>query len=119
MALPLVSAPTVRVYAGDTTPFGSFTFTLQDEPRDLTGWSFRSQWRRSPRAETALTLDVDTSGAAEGILAVSASATVTAQMGGPGVWDLEGTFVYEDERAVEVHTFVVGKTAWQADVTRE
>jgi len=104
--------PVVLVYAGDDATIGTYTFTENGTPMDLSAWTFRAEWRGSLTSSTAETLDVDTSLAATGTLVVSADAAVTRAMGANGYWDLEG------ELAGEIRTFVYGRTKYREDVTR-
>jgi len=112
MAEPLVVSTPVPVYAGDTTPFFSYTFANGGVPDDMSAWTWQAQWRLKPAAENFLTLDVDASLAATGVISISASAATTAQMTGSGVWDLQGT------RGDEVRTWLRGTTVFTRDVTR-
>lgn len=104
--------PIVVVYAGDDSTIGTYTFTENDAPMDLSTWTFRAQWRASLGAEAEQDLIVDDALAATGTLVVSATAAVTRAMGGNGYWDLEG------ELAGQIRTFVYGRTKYVEDVTR-
>jgi hypothetical protein len=108
-----VKVPIIRIYSGDTTDFRGYRF------KDGTGavinlaqWTFTAVWRRTPQTPAFLVLTVDDSEAAVGLVRVSASATITAQIKARGVWDLQATF-----NGV-VKTLVYGSTENISDVTR-
>lgn len=111
-SLPDIEIPTVEVYRGDDTSFNSYTFESAGVPQNLSAWVFTATWRDALRPEVAgVVLNVDVSAAASGKIAVSATGAMTAQMEGPGVWDLQGTY------NGETLTYVWGRTSWMADVT--
>ena len=106
--------PTEQVYAGDTWT-RVFTFTQNGAAVNLVsaGWTgWRAQWRPAAGAAASLTITVDASNAATGGLTLSLSSSQTEQMGGDGVWDLEGT------NGASTITVLRGQTTWTQDVTR-
>jgi hypothetical protein len=108
------TVPPVNVYAGDDVST-EYVFKENNDPLDLSDWTFTAQWRADVDASTALDLDVDDSDAAEGFVRVVISDETSAAMGQNGVWDLEGRRGNDGE---EVRTFLVGRTVWRKDVTR-
>lgn len=122
MATP-ITAPTVNVYRGDTTPFFSYTVAVRTDPEDplslvpvdlvAAGWSnWVAHWRRSTSSADFIAMVVDTSQASVGRISVKATSAQTEQMIGAGYWDLQAT------RPSEVRTFVKGQTTFEKDVTR-
>lgn len=105
--------PAVRVYAGDTTSFYGYTFKTGAVADDMSGWTFRAQWRRKDTDVEFLELIVDATQKNIGKVYVSASPATSTAMNGPGVWDLQGTSVLG-----VVETFVRGVTVLTKDVTR-
>ncbi len=109
------TAPLVKVLRGDTTDFYGYQFKTNGTPDDLSEWTWAATWR--PKAdspdEEALELTVDDSESNIGKVYVTGSAEVTAQMTGPGVWDLQRTHPTQG-----VKTPVSGSTALIKDVTR-
>lgn len=105
--------PDVEIYAGDTVQFPTYTFIDDaEDPRDLSAYTFTAKWRSNTAATDPLDLTVDATDKATGLIIVTASAAQTRTMGGPGVWDLQGTV------GAIVTTFVYGATTWVEDVTR-
>lgn len=103
----------VDVYAGDTLVFPTYTITDADDvPMNLSGWTFTAQWRHHPHAADAITLTVDTTDAASGVIGISATAAQTRAMKQSGVWDLEGVM------GGTVRTFLAGTTVYTQDVSR-
>lgn len=112
MAFP-APAPSVSVYRGDTTPFLSLQIKNADgTPKDISSSTWIATWRLSVEATTSLPLAIDISDSVIGWLVISASAAITAQMTGPGIWDLQETTIDGD-----IFTKVVGKTKFKEDVT--
>jgi hypothetical protein len=74
------------------------------------GWA--AQWRTAANADEAITLTVDATDAATGVLLISATSAQTRAMGANGVFDIQAS-------TPEVRTFVRGKTKWTLDVTRD
>lgn len=108
-----VKVPVIRIYSGDTTDFRGYRF------KDGTGavinlaqWTFTAVWRRTPQTPAFLILTVDATQAASGLIRVTASPAITAQIKARGVWDLQATF-----NGV-VKTLVYGNTEHISDVTR-
>lgn len=106
------TVPNVEVYAGDSVSFGTYRFLEDGVALNLSGYTFEASWRSEPSDATAVVLAVDSSGAASGVIVVSATAAQSRAMGRSGVWDLQGT------AGAEVRTFVFGRTSWVEDVTR-
>jgi hypothetical protein len=108
--------PVVAIYSGDTAIWPTYTFTDDSQqPRNLVaeGWgSWEAQWRPKADADTEITLVVDDSNAASGVIKISSGPVNTALMGGNGVWDLQAV------NGGTVKTWVRGKTKWTEDVTR-
>lgn len=114
MTLPNVpTAPPINVYAGDTLNFPEYVFEASnDVPVDLSAWTWRCMWRRYPTSAEEITLTVDDSDAATGVIRISATPEQTTAMGYAGVWDLEGT------SGDEIQTWLTGTTVYSLDVTR-
>lgn len=107
------SVPDVPIYAGDTVDFPPYTFQDEnDDPLDVSGYSWSAQWRAYPTAKTSIELAVDDTDAATGTVRVSASSEQTSSMTGNGVWDLQAI---DGDR---VTTWVRGVTVFTKDVTR-
>jgi hypothetical protein len=112
MANPFV-APPVTVYAGDTLIFPVYQICDSEEvPVDLSAWTWRAHWRKSPTSSDFIELNVDSSDSATGIFRLSATPEQTTAMNGDGVWDLEGT------QGLVVDTPLAGSTVFRKDVTR-
>lgn len=113
--MPTLIEP-VEIYAGDTAQWPTFTMKNSDlQPINLVaeGWTdWEAQWRPTIDSDSEMTLQVDTSRAQFGEIAITASATQTRTMGASGVWDLQA------KRGAEVKTWVRGKTKYTKDVTR-
>jgi len=109
-----------EIYAGDawsqSFEFGSLT-DPDDEGSwvgdDLSEWSdWSAQWRVTDSAMSEITLTVDATGAADGVLVLSASEAQTRAMAGNGVFDIQAA-------TPRVRTFLRAKTHWKQDVTRD
>lgn len=107
-----------EVYAGDDWffKFRHGTRATESDPitwTDLSGWTITSQWRpKDAKGAPAIGLTVDMSQAADGWVTIQADQSATRQMGGPGVFDVQGKIGSLDK------TFVRGTTKWRLDVTR-
>jgi hypothetical protein len=110
-----------NVYAGDAWS-QSFEFGEYTDPDDEGTWvaedltsfgSWSSQWRPAADADDAdaISLTVDASDAANGVIVVAASSAQTRAMGVSGVFDIQAA-------TPEVRTFIRAKTKWRLDVTR-
>lgn len=109
-----VQVPDVAIYAGDTVEFPQYSFQGENEESlNLSGYTWRAQWRAAAVSKTAIELEVDDTDAAEGILRVRASSANTAAMNSSGVWDLQAT------DGDTVTTWLRGKTVLTRDVTRD
>lgn len=101
-----------EVYAGDAW---TQQFVLKEDestPMDLSSWGeWSAQWRATADSETAITLTVNASGAADGELVVSATEAQTRAMASNGVFDIQAADPV-------VRTFIRAKTKWRQDVTR-
>lgn len=108
----------VEVYAGDTLSFPTYRFTETIDgvttPEDLTAWiGWTAQWRVNEYSVDAITLAVDITEGANGILTLTATAEQTDAMGTGGMWDVQAT-----HPEAGVRTFLRGTTTWTKDVTR-
>lgn len=84
------------------------------EPEDLSGWStWSSQWRplATSADSLAISLTVDATDAAAGVVVLAASEAQTRAMNGNGVFDIQAALP-------NVRTFARAKTKWTLDVTR-
>jgi hypothetical protein len=112
MADPFV-APTVTVYAGDSLVFPVYQICdSEEDPIDLSAWTWKAQWRKTPTSSAAIELAVDSSESSSGIFKITATPQQTNDMGTSGVWDLQGTL------GALVETWIRGETAYTKDVTR-
>lgn len=112
MSLPAIIPDPSPVYAGDDTTIGLFQIKPGGEVTDLSEGYWWSEWRPSPVSPTAITLEVDTTNADEGIFVIRATAEQTRQMDRSGVWDLQRNL---DDTIV---TWLRGETRYEKDVTR-
>lgn len=113
MSLPVTVRTALDVYAGDS--WVSPTFRMLDAdgvPIDLSGLTWRAQWRTRIEAETFIPLEV-TGELASGEVIVNATAAQTAAMKRSGVFDIEATTAGGD-----VTTYVIGRTYYREDITR-
>lgn len=102
----------VSIYAGDTVVFPAYRFRGSGgEPLDLSDWTWRAQWRKDRKSQTAVTLVVDDSQSGEGLIQISVPSSTSSNLGS-GVWDLEGT------NGSTVKTWAQGTTTFTTDVTR-
>lgn len=119
MAEVFIDSTPYNVYAGDAWS-QSFEFGEYTDPADEDTWvaedlssfgSWSAQWRVTADAETSISLTVDATDAANGVVVVAASSAQTREMGASGVFDIQaGT--------PSVRTFIRAKTKWRLDVTR-
>ena len=112
--MPPGVVPTQAIYAGDDWS-RPFTFTQNGVAVDLVtdGWStWAAQWRRAAGSAASITITVDDSNASGGVLTLSLTGAQTEQMGGNGVWDLQGV------QSGKTETVLMGVTTWTQDVTR-
>lgn len=102
----------IRVSRGDTD---GIPIVIQEggSPADLSGRTYAAQLRRSQNSATAVDVDVDTTGAADGQLVLRLDPTITATLSGDYVWDLEQTM------GGTVRTILTGKWTFDPDVTRD
>ena len=98
------------VYAGDPWVQG-FAFGAEETPEDVSAFTWSAQWRKSASSEAFIELAVDDSDAANGNLVVTATAQQTRDMGGSGVFDVQGV--------PGPSTRIRGRTSWTLDVTRD
>lgn len=97
----------------DNTFSQTFGFERNAQPYDLTAWTgWRAEWRGDDEGEL-VTLAVDTSSLADGIVSVSAPAALVPLMHSPGAFDLKAA------RGSEVRTWIRASTYWRAGVTRD
>lgn len=118
MAEVFIDPTPYNVYAGDAWS-QTFEFGEEDDagtwvPEDLSSWGdWTSQWRPaadSPDAD-AISLTVDVTGAATGVIVLAATSTQTRAMAMSGVFDIQAA-------TPEIRTFIRAKTKWRLDVTR-
>lgn len=110
-----------ELYAGDTWvqlfELGDNTVEGDDSTfvaEDLSGWpTWACQWRPDAESEEPITLTLDTTDAVNGKVVVSATPEQVRIMGDGGVFDIEAS-----DGPLEVKTYLVGRTTWQLDVTR-
>jgi hypothetical protein len=112
MSFP-VEFPVVSVYRGDSL---TLPFTVSDEgvPRDLSLWSFTSQFRPYADSVNAIDLNV-TVQPLLGKVTVSVTPEQTILMGRSGVIDIAGVHSVTDE----VRTWIKFLTDYQKDVTHD
>lgn len=113
-----VDLGTLPLYRGDAHGRNKVTITLtdnDDEPVDLT--AFGDEWASQARANAASTasidLDVDDTGAEDGVLVVSVPDEHAAALRGPLVFDVQVT-----GGSIDPLTLFAGKFSVGADVTR-
>lgn len=115
MATPVVDLRpgnlNIRTSRGDTVAV-PLTIREGGEAADLTGRTYAAQIRRSAASSTAVTVTVDTSGAADGELVLRLTAAATANLTGEYQWDLQQT------HGGSVRTLVTGRWTFGPDVTR-
>lgn len=113
MAFP-PQVPTWEVYAGDDAAY-TLTFTKEHAPASLSMFTgFEACWR-ADAASDPVALEVDATGADQGVIVVRIPAALCAVDGGQvreGAWDLQARI---DGRTL---TLVRGRTSWKADITR-
>ena len=102
----------IKVSRGDTD---GIPLVIQEggEVADLTGRTYAAQLRRSPGSSTAITITVDTAGAATGELVLRLEPAVTETLTGDYQWDLQQTM------GGTVRTLLTGKWTFVPDVTRD
>lgn len=111
-----MSVPTLRkslpIYAGNTwiQPFVFKVGGLREDLSAFTDWA--CQWRLGNTQGDPITLAVDASEAANGLITITATPEQTRAMAGNGVCDFEAV-----DGSV-VRTFVRFNTSWTEDVTR-
>ena len=101
----------IKTSRGDTV---GVPLTIQEGgvPANLTGRTFAAQIRRAKAASTAVTVEVDTTGAAAGELVLRLAAATTAALSGAYTWDLQQT------QGGTVRTIIEGTWTFGPDVTR-
>lgn len=109
------AVPAVSIYAGDRVEFPDYIVKDGDGVAiNLTAYQdWQASWRKRTTSADAVSLTVDTSQAALGIISIVADSDATRAMGASGVWDVQAT-----HPTFGVQTFVYGTTRWRADVTR-
>lgn len=108
--------PIVNIYAGDDVQFPVFRLMegTPPAPVDLSAYTnWAAEWRSDPNSETKLLLVVDTAELAAGKITITADHTVTNAMNGSGWWDVQA------ELGGNIRTFLLGRTSWTKDVTRD
>lgn len=112
---PVAIPVPVEIYAGDDVTFPRFQLKNEtNDPIDLSSYTnWEASWRARASDTTSLPLIVDSTDAATGWIALSASADVTREMPSKGVWDVQAV-----SAAGKIQTFLYGTTKWRGDVTR-
>lgn len=108
-----IQVPVVPVYGGDTLVFP--VYVIKDAsgiPIDLSAWDWEAKWRRTAQSATGIVITIDDSEANAGKFTLSVAASLTRNMKGAGVWDLQGTL------GDVVQTWLAGNTKYIEDVTR-
>lgn len=82
-------------------------------PADLSGRTYAAQVRKNKAGEVVATIDVDTTGAADGELRLQLDPEVTEALLGEYRWDLQQTI------GGSPRTILGGLWGFEADVTRE
>lgn len=115
-ALPATYGAPLRIYAGDDF-YQKFDFRNAGDqsPMNLSGWTFRAQWRATPNAETAVNFGIDSTDKATGTIVLTLTAAQTREIGQDGVWDLQGT----ETSGGRIRTWLRGTVTWREDVTRD
>ena len=100
----------IKTSRGDTV---AVPITIQEggSPANLTGRTYAAQIRKSRASATAVTVTVDTTGAASGQLVLRLTAADTATLSGEYQWDLQQT------QGGTVRTILEGRWTFGADVT--
>lgn len=104
----------LKLYAGDSTAVTVTTVDANNAPVSLADRTWAASWRADRASATALTLTVDATNAATGILIVHFSGAQTRQMVTRGAWDLEGT----PTGGGDPDTLIQGTVETVRDVTR-
>lgn len=106
------TVPKVAIYGGDTLTLEYRFRDANNDPVDVSAYTFASQWRPYASDTSAIAFTVNQSDDTNGVIILSMTAAQTEAMGADGVFDLRGT------QGATVRTFLVGYTSWAASVTR-
>lgn len=104
----------ILLYAGDGTDFQLIFKDDNEVVIDVSALTWTSQIRKTRTSDTAFDIIIDISSAADGIITLHISDTVSRALSERGQWDLQCT---SDTRP-EPLTIVQGSVKCQQDVTR-
>ena len=109
--MPAILKP-ISVYGGDTLSIEYRFRDSDDDPVNLSAWTFTSQWRVSANSTDAIAFTVDSTNLATGVVKLTMTGSQTDAMGGGGVFDLQGV------NGSVSQTFVACTTLYTLGVTR-
>lgn len=92
----------LQLYSGDTYAVEIEPVGELDEPADLSDRVWSAQWRRNRSSADAVDLEVDATGAADGLVVVHFRSGATALFSESGVWDVSGAD--DDDQAITLAT---------------
>jgi hypothetical protein len=89
------------------------TFTEDGDPIDVSARTYTAQIRRTTEGEVEATMSVDMTDAATGVIVLTLADSITEDMDGSYVWDLE------QDTAGVLRTILAGPFEVLRDVTRD